>query len=719
MRFFVIVLMSMTLALASCSTATNSSPNADNATGSAIDDLNAEASKPAGGDAAPPDNAANSQAPAPETSEADLAQDQQSLENPPAEQPADVNPPPEVTEATPAPEQPAEQPPAEQPSAEQTAQETAPQEPSAEAAAKITALNFDANTNGGTVLLKTSAPVQYTTRTNADTNQFVIELQNTTVPKKFQRPYITKEFNSNIASINAYQAKGPFKVARIVVQLREPSEPQVAQDGNLISLSSGGGAPAEGAGQEMAQQTEPEAPPAEGEEPAVSEEAEQAADPRALNAKGLDDFLLGNTKFYGRRISLEVKDADIRDVFRFISEESGLNIISSEEVAGKVSLKLKKIPWDQALTVLLQSRQLGYVKQGNILRIAPLKTLRAETDAAREVIESQKQLKPMRVQIFPVSYAKAEDLELQAKEFLTTRGKVKADKRTNSLVVTDIDDSIQKIRRLITRLDTQTPQVLIEAKIVEARESFERAIGVSWSMSGADKTISTNASNGAPITAHPGLNFASGSGSAGSAGGLDMGLQIGTFDVIGDLKASLQLLENERLVKILSSPRIMTLDRVEANIEQTTQFPIINSSNDASGKPQSSVTFQNVKLQLQVKPQITAAGGIIMDVTVLREFPGAITKTASGAQAREVNSRKAATQVLIENGDTVVIGGIYQSDVTDGESGVPFLRKIPILGALFRSKNITREKNELVIFLTPRILNKEQAFVRSDEENGT
>jgi type IV pilus assembly protein PilQ len=626
-----------------------------------------------------------------DTTEQDLAQ-QAAEQTPP---PAEALPPPETAAAEPPP--PVEPPPTEAPPAEPVDQGPP---------ARVTGLDYNANLNGGTVIVKTNRPVQFSTRRNGSTNQFIIELQNTSVPAKFRRPYNTKEFGGPIASINAYQAKGAGKTARIVVQMRDATEPAVNQDGNVINVASAGGPPPAQA------EVEPP-PPAEEETPDNGEEPVAALDEKVLSNRSLGEFLTGNSKFYGRPISLEIKDWDIRDVFRFISEEVGLNIVVGEDVTGKVSLKLRKIPWDQALTVILQSKQLGYVKQGNILRIAKLQTLQAESDSARTVMESQRLLQPLRVQLFPVSYAKVEEIELQAKDFLSTRGKAKGDKRTNTLVVTDIEENLARIKALVQRLDTQTPQVLIEAKVVEARESFSRLVGVNWGFTGNPSVIGQNATGG-DVNLTPKLN----SNPSTATSALDLGLTVGTLDVFGDLNASLKLLEIERLVKVISSPRIVTLDRVDAQIEQTTQFPIFSSSTSTTtGTSTSSVSFQDVRLQLSVKPQITIEGGIIMDVNILREFPEPATRIG-GSEARAVNKRQAKTQVLVENGDTVVIGGIYQSDVSESETGVPWLRKIPILGALFKQRGIERDKNELVIFLTPRVLNREKAFSKNQEGEG-
>jgi type IV pilus assembly protein PilQ len=636
-------------------------------------------------DESAPANSESAQSPAsPEDSTADAGQT-------PDQTPDQAPPPPAVAEAVPAPVEPV----------------TAPaqaQEPSTVPSGKpavVTALDFDANVNGGTVILKTSEPVAYTTRKNETNNQFVIELQNTIVPKRFRRPYNTKEFPGAIASINAYQSKGSEKTARVVLQLRQQIDPGIEQSGLVIKIASTGVAAAPQVAvqsQTPASNTEAPVEANEGDGNQSDIDAVQSNDKLATN------YLSGNSKFYGRPISLEVKDADIRDVLRLISEESGVNLLIQDDVQGKVSIKLKHVPWDQALLVVLKSKQLGYIKEGNILRITQQKTIEAESATEKRVLDAKRDLLPLHVKIFPISYSAASDIESQIRDFTTSRGKVHADKRTNSLVVTDIDDVLEKVKQLVARLDTQTPQVLIEAKVIEARERYTRLIGVNWSFGGASANLAPN-SNGATSSYTPRMTSQPVTASQGAIG--DIGIGFANLDFFGNLDASLKLLESENLVKIISAPRIVTLDRQKAQIDQTTQFPIFGSTVSPSGTAQPSITFQDVRLQLDVTPQISNDGGVTLDINVLREFVEA-PEFSGSSSARPKNSRHAQTRVLIPNGETIVIGGIYQSDVTDGESGIPWLRKIPILGALFRQRNTDRQKNELVIFLTPRILNREK-----------
>lgn len=550
-------------------------------------------------------------------------------------------------------------------------------------AVSVTGLDYKTNDFGGTIIVSTSGPASYTTRANPDGQQFIIEVQNAQLPNRFKRPYNTKEFPGPITGFQGYQKLGG-NVARIVVQMRQPIEPVVSQVGSQIFISP----TEEGAPTTIAQASQMMR---------ADTSSESSTDPMAT--KGLDDFLLGKTKFYGHKISIQFKDAEVRDVINFISEESGMNILLSDDVTGKMSLKLRQVPWDQALVVIMKARGLGYVRQGNILRIAPLKTLQAEADQARSVIESQSKLRPLRVKVFNVSYAKAKDLEAQVKDLLSSeRARVKSDERTNSLIVTDLEENLEKVTKLISLLDTQTPQVLIEARIVEARTEFQRRIGFQWDLLNGQYFLG-NADDG-PVVVRPNLStFTDPEAVFGN-----FGMSITGMQYVGDLSASLKLYENENIVKVLSSPRVVTLNGIKANIEQTTQIPV-PSITVTGTTPINTITYKDVSLKLEVTPQITADGGIIMELGVLREFVG-----VGVGDSVPVNKRSAKTTLLVQNGQTSVVGGIYQSDVQDGEAGVPLLRKIPILGNLFKQKRYSKDKSELLIFITPRILNKEKAF---------
>ncbi|MGE3760019.1 MAG: secretin N-terminal domain-containing protein, partial [Pseudobdellovibrionaceae bacterium] len=347
-------------------------------------------------------------------------------------------------------------------------------EPVAPEKAKVRNIRYLANSSGGTVVIETSKPVQYQTRMNAATNQFVIELAEVELPSSLQKPYAMSDARSRIGSINAYQTEGS-DTARIVVQMKGASqgEPVVQQEGTSLVMIP----PAP-------------APLAVIEKPAPTRQSPQAQGTEtALAARTLDEFLTGNQKFFGRNISLQVKDADVRDVVNFLAEESGANIVMSDDVGGKISLKLRRVPWDQALVTVMRSKNFGYVRQGNVLRISSLASLQKETEAANKILEAQKAIVPSIVQVIPISYADLEELQKGVKAFLSKEGQVVIDKRTSTLVVTDKGEVVERVQKLIKTLDIPPMQVLIESKIVEAVEEFTRTVGVNWGFGGQEISL--------------------------------------------------------------------------------------------------------------------------------------------------------------------------------------------------------------------------------------
>lgn len=561
----------------------------------------------------------------------------------------------------------------------------------------VVGLDFLSNEAGGTIVISTSGPVEVQKRKNLETGQYVIELPNTLVPAKFQRPYNTQEFNGAIGMFKAYQAQDS-NVARFVIQLNQDSEPLVEREGNSILIV----ASKKTVQQEVAETTGSTDLKAEDiYEPSVDQSQVQG-DQAILASKTVEDYLSGNTKFYGRRINIELKDVDIRDVFDFIAEQSGLNIIVSDQVKGNINVKLRQIPWDQALVTVMQTKQLGYVRSGNILRIAPLTDLKKESEDAREVIEAQRGLQPLRIKIFPVSYAKAKDLLPQLKDFVTQkRGNIKADERTNNIILTDIAENIQKIGKLIEDLDTETPQVLMEAKIIEAKEEFKRKIGFNYK-GDANTTGDTITLDYFNVPKDDGITFT-----------------FNSVSLFGKLEAFLSLSEEESLVRVIAAPRIVGLNNIQSKISQTTQVYDKTITVDDQGNKIATVTAKDVNLELVITPQITADGGVLMNIKLKREFGGnKLTFGDGGSDSSEVtpvNKREAQTTVLVPNGDTVVIGGVYQNDVTDGSKKIPFLADIPIIGYLFKGKSYENLRNELMVFVTPRVLNSEKAFSRGEK----
>ena len=564
--------------------------------------------------------------------------------------------------------------------------EPAPTESATAEKARVRDIRYVANSTGGTVVIETSRPITYQTRLNADTHQYVIELADVELPATLQRPFLTKDFNSRIGSINAYQGEGS-NTARVVIQMNgnDTVEPVISQEGTSLVVippapTNVAAAPKAGAG--------------ESEKPSA----------QALGARTLDEFLTGNQSFFGRPISLQVKDADVRDVVNFLAEESGANIVMSDDVKGMISLKLRRVPWDQALVTLMRTKELGYVRQGNVLRISTLKALQSETEAANRILEAQKAIVPAVVQVLPISYANLEDLIKNLTPFLSKDGKVVADNRTQTLIVTDKNEVVERVQKLVKTLDVPPAQVSIESKIVEALEEFSTFAGINWGASGSDITLSpTGGANGAPLT------FNANSVSKGitqnylGTGPLTSGFSLGTLDVFGDLTATLSLAETDQLAKVISSPRISSMNREKSTIIQKGEnVAVLATTSPQTGLISKTTQRTPFSLELSVTPQIASEGGVIMDLDVKREYLGPVVDPETNARA--VNTRQAKTKILVRSGQTAVIGGIYTSDELEAKTGVPGLMSVPILGWLFKNRTITRTKNELLIFLTPRVL---------------
>ena len=311
-------------------------------------------------------------------------------------------------------------------------------------------------------------------------------------------------------------------------------------------------------------------------------------------------------------------------------------------------------------------------------------------------MESQHDAEPLKVKIIPVSYAKVEELAPQLQPFLSKRGKVVFDKRTSSVVITDIVDNIERATNLVKALDTPPFQVLIEGKVVEASQSFSRNIGIQWGMSGGQLVTGAQ-------TLTPSLNISPSTGLGQQ--GANLNLTWGTFDALGSLSAQLQLFESEQQVRVVSSPRIVTVNNETANISQTVNIPVAQTVATIGSPPTTTYTFQPIELALKVTPQITAESDVLMQIDLKREFQVGV---AVGAIPPNINKRQAQTKVMVRNGQTAVIGGIYQADNQVDEQGVPYLRNLPVVGWLFKNRNRQDQKNELLLFLTPRILNAEQ-----------
>lgn len=409
-------------------------------------------------------------------------------------------------------------------------------------------------------------------------------------------------------------------------------------------------------------------------------------------------------KYVGERIYLNFQDADIANVLRIIADVSGYNFVIGDEVKGKVNLKLKNVPWDQALDLVLRMNNLGKLQEGNIIRIASLANITKQQDDELKAKDSTDKTADLVTQIVHVNYATAATLMDPLKKAMSSRGDLTADTRTNSLIIKDIEKNTKQVADLIRTLDTATPQVQIESRIIQTSPTYERSLGVQWSPA----IWNTDPASGNLVAALGGITnnpfpFTS-STLYGPAVNLPAANPIGaaTFafgrlTATGGTQLDLRISAGEarELVKIISTPKISVLDNQEATIQQGESIPYATTS--ASG---TQTTFVDANLILSVKPHVTSDGSVIMQIKTSKNSPGS---TRSGASGPSILKKEASTNILVKDGETAVIGGIYENTKSDSTSGVPVLSQIPVIGWLFKNNEVTDNTSELMVFLTPRI----------------
>jgi type IV pilus assembly protein PilQ len=429
------------------------------------------------------------------------------------------------------------------------------------------------------------------------------------------------------------------------------------------------------------------------------------ADPASIDVLEEGGFS-GDKVYRGRRISLDFKDADIGNILRLIAEVSDLNIIAGEEVAGNVTIRMVDVPWDQALDVVLLTKGLGFLRIGNILRIAPIDVLQREEEARLKERRAKEKLEDLVVKLQPVNYANVGEVAGLVKRLLSPRGTVNVDGRTSTLIIKDIPTVIQEATALVKAIDTATPQVLIEAKIVEASLDFSRSLGARWgigfnslgSQGGAqDLHLGDGSNSVVPGSGVGGLqqsNFVVANPISAAIGTLTLGL-LGLDDHL-QLDLQIQAAENKNKGKVISSPRVVTLDNREAVIQQGVAIAFTAEDGDSIN-----TSFVDAVLELRVRPHITADKSIIMDIKVSRNAPQ--LSDASGAVVG-IAKNETKTEALVRDGQTMVLGGIYTVDKGRGRTKMPFLADIPVLGVAFRNSTHTDIRRELLVFVTPRIV---------------
>nr|WP_304862682.1 type IV pilus secretin PilQ [Rhodoferax sp.] len=419
--------------------------------------------------------------------------------------------------------------------------------------------------------------------------------------------------------------------------------------------------------------------------------------------------------YSGQKLSLNFQNIEVRSLLQVIADFTNFNIITSDSVTGSVTLRLQDVPWDQALDIILQANGLGMRKTGNVLWIAPKDEINAKEKLDLESVASLQSLEPLRTQSFQMNYTKASEVAAQltatgggsganTSRMLSPRGSTISEPRTNQLFVTDIASKLEQVQQLIAKLDIPVRQVLIEARIVEASDTFNKALGVRLgggvNPPGGVQVASTG---GNPLNATFGSTYAAGSANTTSgdfvnfpvAGGASFAVSIFNAAANRFLNLELSALEADGKGKVVSSPRVITADQIKALIEQGTEFPYqVATSSGAT-----SIAFRKASLKLEVTPQITPEGNIILDLDVNKDTRG--IQTAAGYA---IDTKHIKTQVLVENGGTVVVGGIFTEDQVDSVDKVPFLGDLPGVGNLFKRTSRSSEKREMLVFITPKVV---------------
>jgi len=605
-------------------------------------------------------------------------------------------------------------------------------------------IDFSSEENGkSAVIIGTTRPVEYK-MSKAGSQRLQLHLLDTNLPEYRKRALITTRFQSAVDRITpVYEPKAKDTV--VDIELREAVPYFVKQTDDVIRINFDSSsipprpyenaklpawkqAMAEPAAEAAAGTTPaPEPAPAEKTAGAVEaapsaaqalkspmgqeelkmseqgrEEDLQAAKKELSLAERLEGASPPEQKYTGEKIALDFYDTDIKNVFRIIREISGKNFAIDKNVTGKVTLTLDKpVPWDQVLDLVLKMNQLGMTMEGDIIRIATLNSLaqeeklkQAQLKATQQAVKQQKALEPLITAYIPVSYSNAQSEVLPHIQAVLSegRGKASVDTRNNQLIITDTAEKIEQIKEIVERIDQVTPQVIIEARIVEANSNFTKDLGFDWGtvtagpfdIGDSELTLTGLASNLPAVipTGAVGMNFIKSTGTP--------------FSIIN---AQLQVSETEGKTNIISAPKVLTLDNKKAKIKQGLEVPYLER--DSSGN--ATVRFKNVDLLLEVTPNVTPDNRITLKVFVTKN--DVVDPTADQPA---LSTNEAETELLVDDGDTIVIGGIVKSSLSYAERGIPGLRNVGVLGWLFKSQSKDDSKNELLIFITPRIVQLKQ-----------
>ena len=576
---------------------------------------------------------------------------------------------------------------------------------------------------------KQGAKVVITADGTMKPNSFMIEGKRLVIDvpgaKSRVRPSVIPVRKGGLDKVRIGQHATPEQKVRIVLDLTKTMEYTVTPEGNtlVVAMNIATAPKAEEKPQErsaaqpaaapvVSEKTEKEAP-----EAATQEKEQERAEARPKLLAGESSVTMGVKKYSALKISLNLQDADLVNVLRLFGElDENLNMIIDPNVKGKVTVRLNNIPRDLALETILRTNDLGSVMRDNILYIASKRVLKTMADDELSMKESIKKSEELITRIIPVNYSKAGDIESTIRKSLSSRGETVVDARTNTLIVKDIARNVDDVVLLIKQLDKPTPQIMIEARIVEASLNFNRSIGVQWggnfkagagtgNPTGLQFPNSIGVTGGPTMGAVPSLNgnyFVNMPAPVGAnTGGGAIGFSFGSLSKSLNLDLVLSALESTGEGKVISTPRVSALDNKEAKIEQGVSIPFATSSSGGA----TNVQFVDAKLSLTVTPHATPDNKIFMKIQATKNAPDTSLLGAGGQPS--IRKNEASTEILLADGETAVIGGILILDRGQTTTKVPFFGDIPLIGWLFKTKTVREEKRELIIFITPRVVKQE------------
>jgi type IV pilus assembly protein PilQ len=579
-------------------------------------------------------------------------------------------------------------------------------------AARLAAIRFErAGAARNQLVLDMDSAGVYSLKRTAP-SEFVLRLEDATLSEAANQVLVAPSTDGKIRSVRP-TVDGNDVVLRIFSAPETSLRAESKNGGIVVSTASlGDEVFADARAQLAPEKDEPakaEAAKTEGTE--VAKDTSVAANAGAdAGATGELSALLEDQQYTGRLISLDLQDTDIDNALRIIAEVSNLNIVTTQDVQGKITLRLIDVPWDQALDVILKINSLGKVQEGNVVRIAPLDKIRAEREALKQAKQAEEQLEELKVRYMRISYARAADLKPLTETVLSERGTVAYDERSNQLIIKDTKAGVSRVVELVKKIDLRTPQVLLETQIVESTRGFQRQLGSRFGFKFVQSPATGNGT---------GWNFPNaiiGDGSSNNLGGLSnsspgyLNLLFGSADGTKNLDVTLAAAENEGLARVISRPSVATTNNKQATIKSVTKLRVkapsggtqvaVGQGGQTAGSPVATETIE-AGITLDVTPQASPDYYVLLDINA---------KSSSFAEGLGVDGipseieRSATSTILVSSGQTFVMGGIYKITENNKLNGVPFMKDIPVLGHMFRFSDTNNTDEELLFFITPRIV---------------